>query len=53
MYKAIMQALQKHDCLLAVVGQVHLGVLAQRFDTEGINVEALLFAPLVVDESKS
>jgi hypothetical protein len=54
MYTTIGESFQKHDCLLAVVGYAHLGVLANRFDADRIDVEALLFMyPLVIDESKA
>jgi len=54
MRQTIMKRFEDHDCLLAVVGYVHLGVLANRFDAEQIRVEALLYMyPLVVDESKA
>jgi hypothetical protein len=53
MYASIMECFQEHDCILAVVGQVHLGVLANQFDGKQIEVEALLFTPLLVDESQS
>jgi len=49
----ITQSLGKHECVLAVVGYVHLGVLAQMFSSEQVHVEALVFtSPLIVDESK-
>jgi hypothetical protein len=39
---------------MAVVGYVHLGVLATRFEAEDVPVEALMFTDaLSVDESKS
>lgn len=50
----IIEALRQYDCVLAVVGYVHLGVLARMFEGEGIPVEAFLFTyPLVVDEARS
>jgi hypothetical protein len=53
-YGSIMKHFEKHDCILAVVGYVHLGVLANSFAAEQVSVEALLFMyPLVLDESKS
>jgi hypothetical protein len=54
MYATIMQASQAHDCILAVVGYLHLGVLARMFEGRQMNVEALIFTyPLVVDESRA
>jgi hypothetical protein len=54
MYGRIMASFEKHNCVLAVVGYVHLGVLANRINAEPITVEALLYMyPLVVDENKS
>jgi hypothetical protein len=50
----ITKALDLYECVLAVVGYVHLGVLAQRFDVDKVDVEALLFtSPLTVDEGLS
>jgi hypothetical protein len=54
MYATIMQAFQAHDCILAVVGYLHLGVLARKFEEKQMDVEALVFTyPLVVDESRA
>jgi hypothetical protein len=54
MYTTIMDALREHGCVLAIVGYVHLGVLARMFEAEQVPVEALLFTyPLVVDEARS
>lgn len=54
MFATIMQSLQEHGCVLAVVGYIHLGVLARRFEDSRISsVEALLFTPFVVDESRA
>ncbi len=55
MYATIMDAVKRHECVLAVVGFVHLGVLARMFDEEeDIAVEAFLFTyPLVVDETRT
>jgi hypothetical protein len=54
MHTAIMDALHKHGCVLAVVGYIHLGVLARLFETDQIPVDAFAFTyPLVVDETKS
>jgi hypothetical protein len=54
MREAIAQCVERHACVLAVVGYVHLGVLAQMFMSEGVRVEALLFtSPLIVDESRA
>jgi hypothetical protein len=55
MFATIMQALQEHGCVLAVVGYMHLSVLARRFEDSRVSsVEALVFTyPLVVDESKA
>jgi hypothetical protein len=45
---------RKRACVMAVVGYVHLGVLATRFEAEDVPVEALMFTDaLSVDESKS
>jgi hypothetical protein len=54
MHKTIMDCMRKHECVLAIVGFVHLGVLARMFEADQIPVEAFLFtSPLVVDETKS
>lgn len=54
MHDAIAEAIWQHGCVLAVAGYVHLGVLARRFETEGVSVEALLFTDaLSVDEARS
>jgi len=54
MYTTIIDALRGHSCVLAIVGYVHLGVLARMFEAEGVSVTALLFTyPLVVDETRS
>lgn len=54
MFGSIIKSLETHESVLAVVGYVHLGVLANRVAAEQITVEALLYMyPLVVDESKS
>ena len=54
MHDLIAEAMRKHGCVLAVVGYVHLGVLARRFEAEDVSVEALMFTDaLSVDESKS
>jgi hypothetical protein len=54
MHKTIMDAMREHDSVLAVVGFVHLGVLARMFEDEDVPVTALLFTyPLVVDETRS
>jgi hypothetical protein len=54
MHTNIAKFIRVHDSVLAVVGFVHLGVLARRFAAEGINVEAFVFTyPLVVDETLS
>jgi hypothetical protein len=54
MYTTIMDLLKKHGCVLAVVGYVHLGVLARMFEAESIPVTALLFTyPFVIDEARS
>ena len=54
MHTNIAKFIRVHDSVLAVVGLVHLGVLARRFAAEGINVEAFVFTyPLVVDETLS
>ena|ERR1700730_706022 len=54
MQTTIMQYMTTHDCVLAVVGYVHLGVLARMFEADQIPVEAFLFTyPLMVDETES
>lgn len=54
MHSAIMEALRKHGNVLAIVGFVHLGVLARMFEENEVPVTALLFTyPLVVDETRS
>lgn len=54
MHTTIMVAVRKYDSVLAIVGFVHLGVLARMFEDERVSVTALLFTyPLVVDETKS
>jgi len=54
MYTTIRDSLREHDCVLAIVGYVHLGVLARMFEADQVPVEAFLFTyPLVVDESRS
>jgi hypothetical protein len=54
MYDRIMNALQKHDCVLAIVGFTHLGTLARLVEAEKISVAALTFThPLVVNERLS
>jgi hypothetical protein len=53
MRDAIEDSLQKYDCVLAIVGFIHLGVLARTFENQ-VPVEALMFTDaLVVDEAKS
>jgi hypothetical protein len=54
MHAIILQSMREHNPVLAIVGQIHLGVLAQRFLSENIPVKAFLFTyPLVVDETRS
>jgi len=54
MRELIADALWEHDCVLAIVGYVHVGVLARRFEAEDVSVAALLFTDaLSVDENKS
>jgi hypothetical protein len=54
MYSNIVQSMREHDCVLAVVGYMHLGVLARMFEAEHIPVEPFVFTyPLVVDEARS
>jgi hypothetical protein len=54
MYTTIMHSMREHDCVLAVVGFIHLAVLARMFEAEHIAVTALMFTyPLVVDEARS
>jgi len=54
MFTTIMQFMRRHDCVLVVVGYIHLVALARMFDAERIPVTALVFTyPLVVDDTKS
>lgn len=55
MFAEIRRCLEDHDCVLAVVGYIHLGVLARMVEDSGVaSVEGLLFTyPLVVDEAKA
>lgn len=54
MHDMIAEAMRKHGCVLAVVGYVHLGVLARRFEVDDVLVEALTFTDaLSVNESNS
>jgi hypothetical protein len=54
MFATIMHSLRQHDCVLAVVGYIHLVALARMFDAERVPVTALVFTyPLAVDETKS
>lgn len=54
MFDTIMQLMRDYSCVLAVVGYVHLGILARMFEAEKVEVEALLFTyPFVIDESKA
>jgi hypothetical protein len=54
MYTTLNTALREHGSVVAIVGYVHLGVLARMFEDESVSVTALLFtAPLVVDETRS
>jgi hypothetical protein len=54
MYKTVTDSLREHGCVLAIVGYVHLGVLARMFESDEVPAEALLFTyPLVVDEARS
>ena len=54
MYETITRFMQEHDCVLAIVGYIHLGVIARMVETERISVEAFMFTyPLVVDEARS
>jgi hypothetical protein len=54
MHTTITESLRKYERVLAVVGFVHLGVLARMFEADQIPVEAFLFtSPLVADEAKS
>jgi|GEM_PF-5639982 len=54
MHTTIMEAMREHSCVLAIVGYVHLGVLARIFEADQIPVKALLFTyPLVIDEKRS
>jgi len=53
MYDKIMEAVRPHGCVLAVVGFIHLGVLARMLE-EHIDVDAFIFTvPLVVDETRT
>jgi hypothetical protein len=46
--------LHNHDCALAVVGFMHLSILARKFESDQIRVEAMNFTdPLVVDENRA
>jgi hypothetical protein len=53
MYRTIMDSMRRHECVLAIVGYVHLEVLARMFEVERVPAVALLFTPLVVDETRS
>jgi hypothetical protein len=54
MHETIEKFMREHDCVLAIVGYIHLGVLARMFEAEQIPVKAFVFTyPLVVDETKS
>ena len=54
MFAAIMRSMREHDCVLAVVGYIHLVALARISEAERIPVTAFVFTyPLVVDETKS
>jgi hypothetical protein len=54
MYATIMDSMRKYESVLAIVGFVHLGVLARVFEVDQIPVDAFLFTyPLVVDETRS
>ena len=54
MRTGIAESFKHHDCVLAVVGFVHLAVLAYHFEAEKIEVEPLMFTfPLVVNEAIS
>jgi hypothetical protein len=54
MHSTIMQSLHNHDCALAVVGFMHLSILARKFESDQIRVEAMNFTdPLVVDENRA
>jgi len=53
MYSTTTQQLQKHDCVLVIVGFTHLGVLARRFEAAKIAVDAFSFTPLLIDQSKA
>jgi hypothetical protein len=50
----IAESLERHGCVLAVVGFMHLAALAYQFDADKIEVEPLIFTfPLVVNEAIS
>lgn len=54
MHTIILESMREHDSVLAVVGYIHLGVLTQRFESENVPVNALIFTyPLVVNEGWS
>jgi hypothetical protein len=54
MYTSILQSFQKHGSVLAVVGYIHLGVLARMFETRQMPTHAFIFTyPLVIDETRS
>jgi hypothetical protein len=49
-----MKLMRDYSCVLAIVGYVHLGVLARIFEAEKVEVEALLVTyPFIVDESNA
>jgi hypothetical protein len=54
MFNMIMDWAGKHGCVLAIVGFMHLGVLARQIDAAGVTVAPLIFtSALVVDETLS
>lgn len=53
MHAVILQSMREDNSVLAVIGYIHLGVLARRFASENISVRALIFTyPLIVDEAR-
>jgi hypothetical protein len=53
MFDTTMNYLEQHECALVVVGFVHLGVLARRFEAAKCRVEALVFTPFLIDQIKA
>jgi hypothetical protein len=54
MFNAISAALKANSEVLAIVGYIHLGVLARMFEAEKVEVQAFIFMlPLEVNEDNS